>query len=145
MPADNTLLRDTERLLELATRSVRRQKSHGLRPIEEFFVGILETGTVPNSKPERPELVSTARLLLAAQQCWFLRGLTGVALGQFLRKQGLVRYRQAQSNSWVFPPLAVARKAWEARYGAHAWPAFPREWQQALPSISSTKRVNIPR
>jgi hypothetical protein len=136
------LISDAESILAEAIQSVRRSENCGLKPIEEFFLSILETGVIPNAKG-RPELVSTARLLSAAQQHWFLRGLTDVALGQFLRKQGLIRYRQARSNSWVFPPLAVARKTWEARYGKHSWPAFPREWQQALPSISSTNRRSV--
>jgi hypothetical protein len=142
--ADDTLIADAEAILEQATRPRCRQKNNGFKPIEEFFLGILQSGVVPNAKAGRPEFVSTARLLLAARQHWFLRGLTDVALGQFLRKQGLIRYRQAQSNSWIFPPLAVARANWERRHGAHpSWPAFPREWQPALPSISSTKRANM--
>jgi len=129
--ADNALLRDTERLLELAARSVRRQKSHGLRPIEEFFVGILESGTIPNCRPGRPEAVGTTDLLLAAQQRWGLRHLTVIALGQFLRAQGLIRYRQAKGNSWCFPKLAVARENWEKRYGtSRHWPVSgPTEWK----------------
>jgi hypothetical protein len=140
MVNDDPLISAAEATLAAATRPARRQGSNGLGPLEEFFLGILRSGTIPNSKPERPELVSTARLLLAAREHWYLRGLSGVALGQFLRNQGLLRYRQAHSNSWVFPPLAVARANWEKRHGKHSWPAFPREWRRALSYIYSTNR-----
>jgi hypothetical protein len=137
--SDNTLIGEAEAILKLATTPVRRQSRHGLTPIEEFFVSILETGVIPNAEPDRP-VVLTSRLVLAARQHWFLRDLTSVALGQFLRNQGLVRHRMAFANCWIFPKLAVARKMWEERYGARTWPARPVEWEHVPPFRPFTSR-----
>jgi hypothetical protein len=118
---------------------VRRQSRHGLTPIEEFFLSILETGVIPNAEPDRP-IVLTSRLVLVARQHWFLRDLTVEALGQFLRSQGLVRRRTTYANGWIFPPLAEARRASDARYGAHIWPARPFEWEHVPPFRPFTNR-----
>ena len=136
---DDKLIVEAEATLEAAIRPVRRQGSHGLTPLEEFFVSILETGVIPYAEPDRP-VVLTSRLVLAARQHWFLRDLTAVALGQFLRNQGLVRHRKAYANCWIFPKLAVARKAWEERYGARTWPARPIEWEHVTPFRPFTNR-----
>jgi hypothetical protein len=126
------LISDAESILAEAIQSTRRQSHRGLKPIEEFFLSILETGVIPNAEPDRP-VVLTSRLVLAARQRWFLRDLTSVALGQFLRNQGLVRHRTTYANCWMFPKLSVARKAWEERYGARTWPARPVEWEHVTP------------
>jgi hypothetical protein len=128
--AHDKLIVDAETILEQATRPVRQQKKHSLKPIEEFYVILLENGIIPNSKPGRPEIVMTTHLLVAAQKRWSLRYLTSIALGQFLRDQGCSRYREIAANGWRFPRLAEARAAWEKRYGRWSWPASgPIEWE----------------
>ena len=137
--ADDPLISAAEATLEAAIQPVRRQDCRGLTPIEQFFLSILETGVIPNAEPDRP-VVLTSRLVLAARQHWFLRDLTVEALGQFLRNQGLVRRRTTYANGWIFPKLSEARRVWDARYGAHVWPARPFEWEHVPPFRPFTNR-----
>jgi hypothetical protein len=103
------------------TEELRRQKQHSLKPIEEFYVTLLENGFIPKSEVGHPNVVLTKDLLAETQRQWSLRDLTATALGLFLREQGCIKYRQAGANGWQFRRLSEARVAWEKRFGGWPW------------------------
>ena len=122
MPHD-ALIADAESILTQAASSARPQAHHTLTPLQQFYVSLLETGRLPNSKPSEPEVAMTRDLLAEARKQWPLRNLNWTALGRFLRRQqGVVKYREIAANGWRFRKLPEARQAWERQCGKWNWP-----------------------
>jgi hypothetical protein len=133
--ADDPLIAAAEAVLEAASGPLRRQSRQDLAPLQRFYVGLLEVGRLPHSRPSQPEVVMTRDLLAEARKVWALRDLNWTALGFFLRDMGCVKYREVAANGWRFQRLRDARAAWERRHAGWHWPeSGPVEWM----SLSAT-------
>jgi hypothetical protein len=104
------------------------QQRFNLPPLEQWYLGLLHEGALPNAPSKRPNATFTESLIADAKakvpRLKF--DLTENALRDFLvdsERTGIVctKYRTNVANGWSFPPLEECRQAWTKRYGKVAW------------------------
>jgi hypothetical protein len=108
------------------TEGLRAQKERSLPPLDQWFVEILQEGTLPPSGTfdGRRDFVMTRTLMedvkervpRAHQQY-----LSEQDLATYLKERGCIRTRTNTVRGWIFPPLAELRGEWARRFGGWPW------------------------
>jgi hypothetical protein len=120
----------------LHSAAIQRQQSKTLPPLEKYYAMLLHEAKLPgpriSKKPNRAmtrDLVEDAikrvpRLKFELDE-WSLRDfLTDTArIGEACTQKHFTH-----GNGYLFPPLAIARAAWEQLYGPTIWDQEAEEW-----------------
>jgi hypothetical protein len=116
--------------------AIQRQQSQTLPPLEKYYAMLLHEAKLPGqiirNKPNRAmtkDLIEDAikrvpRLKFELDE-WSLRGFLTDAnrLGEACTHKHFTT-----GNGYLFPPLAIARAAWERLYGPTVWDRDVEEW-----------------
>jgi len=117
------------------------QQARSLSAEDEWWVGMLQEGTIPCSDPNNPERAVSGEYVTrvdpfsgtretkhlglfesARRSVPRLKGRSDTALGHYLTEQDCKRMRVLRRRGWEFPPLKAAREAWERRFPGWTWP-----------------------
>ena len=109
------------------TKALIEQKMESLNGLEQWWLGLLNTGELPGAEEQNPRLVRSSRLFDDAKQLFKNRYITETGLGIFLRDMGCENHHNAKFRGWIFPPLPEARQRWTVRIGG--------EWDWLAPDL----------
>src|SRR3954471_15959892 len=100
----------------IRTEALRQQQLRSLSPEDEWWVELLETGTLQGAESKDPSCARSDQLYDQARKLSpRLRLRSDHVLGHELRQRGCINKRSAHARGWQFPQLQEARAAWEAR------------------------------
>jgi hypothetical protein len=109
------------------------QKIRSLDGLEGWAMAKLSVAQLPNPFAKNPRQ-SKAEDLLEDAKAFSIqnRFLNETEFGRFLKEElGCQHKSDGRKRSWVFPPLPLARRAWEAKLGGScAWISEAEEWGQ---------------
>jgi hypothetical protein len=117
------------------TEALIEQKVLSLEPFDQWWVGLLEEGRLPQfgnieNNPRRAlttSLLEDAKRKVAGMKYW-----SDVSFGRKLSKYGCTSFKEtAGPRGWEFPPLAEARAEWERKAGGWSWNTEASEWEFA--------------
>lgn len=128
------------------TDALHEQKELSLRPLDKYFVHLLESSYLPNNRLNEPNEVSSVALLKDAAlnvpggRYEFENG----KLGKYLRAKGCIQSKHVKelvpgkyedevkrTSGWGFPPLDKARAAWTKIFPGQKWATEAEEWSNA--------------
>jgi len=107
----------------LTNPALQKQKTYNLPPWEQWYVGLLHNGRLPNAPSARPNRSFTRDLFADARaKVPRLHYASEVELRNFLIDEERIgiactKFRASSGNGWTFPPLAECREAWCKRWG----------------------------
>jgi hypothetical protein len=122
----------------LTNPALQKQQSYNLPPWEQWYVGLLHNGRLPNALEARPNTSFTRELFANARaKVPRLYYSSEVELRNFLTDEGRIgiaceKYRASSGNGWSFPPLAECRAAWCKRFGPTKFDADVKDWCRLL-------------
>jgi hypothetical protein len=122
----------------LTNPALQKQQSYNLPPWEQWYVGLLHNGRLPNAMEARPNTSFTRNLFADARaKVPRLYYSSEVELRNFLTDEGRIgiaceKYRASSGNGWSFPPLAECRVAWCKRFGPTKFDADVKDWCRLL-------------
>jgi hypothetical protein len=118
------------------TEGLRQQKAQSLSPLAEWFVLVLEDGSLPGRGDfldKRKNFATTSTLVedarqRAPRQRYYL---SDKAMGNFLRDRGCTpgKNEAGTARGWRFPPLRQMRAEWSRQYGGWNWQNNETDWQ----------------
>jgi hypothetical protein len=130
------------------TKALMEQQARSLSPEDEWWLALLEGGTIPACDPRDParavsnDYITKGGLYgdketkhqglyhYARVTSPRLKSKSDAALGRYLTAQGCKRCRVLRQRGWEFPKLSAARTAWEGRFPGWQWEdANLTEWQ----------------
>jgi Family of unknown function (DUF5906) len=100
------------------TKMLQDHKRLSLPAGEQWWLHLLEEGSLPQSEADKPRRAPSAVLFEEAKK--LIPGLKHSSphlLGRILRKHGCVNAKVREARGWEFPPLADARAAWDKDMG----------------------------
>jgi hypothetical protein len=121
------------------TSGLLHQQARGLSPEDDWWVSLLEAGTLPASDRNNPDRAVSGEYVKtdpydpsketrcsglyqhARTASPRLKGRSDTALGLYLKTQGCRSRRVMRHRGWEFPPLSQARAAWERRFPGWVW------------------------
>jgi len=108
------------------------QKVESLDGLEGWWMAKLSLAEIPHASPKNPRQALSCYLIEDAREHNIQnKYLTETEFGRFLREMGCEHKSTGKAWSWVFPPLTVARKAWEEKLGgACEWISDVEDWGQ---------------
>jgi hypothetical protein len=110
------------------TRALLEQKMESLNGLEQWYLGLLNTGELPYAEKNNPRLVRSSYLFDDAKQLLKNRYINETNLGLFLGDMGCENHHNAKFRGWIFPPLPEARQRWNTRIGG--------EWNWLTPNLA---------
>jgi Family of unknown function (DUF5906) len=123
------------------------QKRLSLPAGDQWWLHLLEEGSLPGAIEENPRRAPSAVLFAEAKK--LIPGLKYSSphiLARFLRKRGCIdcRVGGGKTRSWEFPPLAEARAAWDAAIGDNNshW-SDQADWQVEEPGVYSSRIFKV--
>jgi hypothetical protein len=132
------------------TAGLKEQRDQSLKPLEAWWVELLETGTLMGSDQSHPNCAVSGTYMRELKSGEHFRHVTQRGLydqarmveprlksnhsdhklGHHLAEMGCVNGKVLQRRGWAFPPLVECREAWEKRYPGWKWrDAAITEWQ----------------
>ncbi|WFT83728.1 DUF5906 domain-containing protein [Methylobacterium sp. CB376] len=146
------------------TAALVEQQERSLRPLDEWWVELLETGILEGADPREPNrAVSTGwdeevpagfntrskrrRGLFdqAREMSPKLKTVSDRQLGSYLKSKGCSNHRKVmRRQGWTFPPLAQLRAEWEALFPGWPWGRAVAEWHTASGSDDDAECPNKP-
>ena len=137
----------------LTNPALQKQQNYNLPPLEQWYLTLLHSGSLPHAKPATPYIALTRALVEnAKQRVPRLRDLSDVALRNFLTDQeamGVVieKSRTSAANGWKFPLLSECREAWCKRYGPTQWDTDINDWgdEEEQPPVKEEVKVVEPK
>jgi hypothetical protein len=124
----------------VASEALREQQARSLSAEDEWWVELLETGTLQGADPKDPscavsgtytrkeESYSGSRIVTckglfdqARTVSPRLKHRSDVVLGRELGNRGCTSKRVLRARGFQFPPLLKARRDWEARFPGWTW------------------------
>ena len=94
------------------------QKRLSLKPDEQWWLHLLEEGSLPDADPENPRRAPSDELFAQAKKLIpDLKYQGPHLLGRILRKYGCIGVRVDKRRGWEFPLLKEARAAWMLEIG----------------------------
>jgi hypothetical protein len=117
------------------TAALQEQKGLSLKPEDQWWLHLLETGTLPHNSLENPRRARSQALNDAAK-----RDIPGLKfysphkLGRALRQRGCTACEIDHNRAWEFPPLAAARAKFDSDMGGSCtdW-SDQEDWQVEAP------------
>jgi hypothetical protein len=125
----------------LHSAALRKQQGYSMSPVEQWYLGLLQDGRLPEAKAKRPNRASSENLRKhAGNRFPRLRfDLTDNALANFLDETAgkgvgnvCTKHRTSEDNGWSFPLLADARAVFEKFYGSQNWDPTRPEWGEMV-------------
>lgn len=119
----------------IKTEGLREQVLESLGPEEQWFLSLLQDGTIPGAEPGTPDMsfmddvevdgrIKRGLLSHARASSSRLNTLSSHKLGKYLTDRHCWKPGKRNDHGkrlWKFPPLQQARAEWEKRFGAWTW------------------------
>ncbi len=107
----------------IRTEALREQQQRSLSPENEWVLELLETGILEGADSKDPSCARSDSLFKQAREISpRLKFKSNQLLARELMKRGCIPKRiSGSARGWQFPPLPVARAAWEAQFPGHRW------------------------
>jgi hypothetical protein len=109
------------------TDALRRQQEMSLLPLDQWMLGLLVDGELPDTQP-------TALLEDLQRKVPRARDLGKMKLSTYLTEQWGCTKHGGDERGYNFPPLAEMRSIWEKRFGKREWSSPEAEWS-VKPSV----------
>lgn len=110
------------------TAALIEQKEQSLPPKDQWWIGLLREGILPQADTSNPRRAPSAALFENARATVpKLKFASDHELGRALGERGCGRVKVSEGRGWQFPPLADARKAWAERIPTE-WDDDDRDW-----------------
>jgi hypothetical protein len=106
--------------------------------MEQWYLGLLDAGTLPKAKTKNPNRAFTKDLLADGREKFpsLKYSLTDIAMKNFFDAdsgEGIgnvcEKKHTSTGNGWDFPPLSICRAKWESIYGPQRWTNPTDDWQ----------------
>ena len=116
------------------TETLVSQVDHSLDPIDQWYVGLLDSGQLPGAQDRDPRFALSGNLYPSALMSSprLKQTLSEHQLGRYLREEcGCERGRaqtQDHHRGWVFPRLDKAREAWCEKHPGWPWSEGHDDW-----------------